>query len=229
MKTLSLILLTLFVGFSSKAQECSSYFNFTKGAKAELVSYDKKDKVVARMNYTITDFTPVNGGFSLAIATETYDSKGTLLAKGDSFGKCNNGDYQTDIKNISSQMIPKSADIKMNIEGDQMVYPKNMKAGDKLPDASFKISSSIAASGMTILNVSGKIRNRQVEGTETVETPAGKFECLKISYDMDMKFMGNRTYKTVEYLAKNVGVVKQVQFNDKGKQESSLILTKLTR
>jgi hypothetical protein len=41
-----------------------------------------------------------------------------------------------------------------------------------------------------------------VEGMETVETPVGKFYCLKISYDIDMKFMGDRSCKTVEYLAK---------------------------
>lgn len=228
MKKYPKILLLILIGFSSKAQECSSYFNFTKGAKAELTSYDKKDKTVAIMKYEITDYKPVNGGFSLVIASETYDSKGTLLAKGDSFGKCNNGDYKTDIRNISSQMIPKSADIKMSIDGDQMVYPKNMKPGDALPDASFKIASSMA-SGMNLLSISGKILNRKVEGTETVETPAGKFECLKISYDLDIKFMGNRSYKTVEYLSKGVGVVKQIQFNDKGKQESSMVLTKLTR
>jgi hypothetical protein len=157
MKKYALLLLLASVSITSNAQDCSSYFNFTKGAKAELTSYYKKDKVVARMNYIITDFKPMNGGFSLVIASETYDDKSTLLAKGDSYGKCNNGDFQTDIRNISSQMIPKSADIRMNIDGDQMVYPKNMKAGDVLPDASFKISSSIASSGMNILNISGNI------------------------------------------------------------------------
>lgn len=228
MKKIAFLSLLSILNFGLQAQECSTYFNFTKGARAELTSYDGKNKVVAQMKYLISDFKPASGGFLLVIETETYDAKGNLLAKGESYGKCKNGGYSTEIRNISSAMIPKSADIKMNIEGDELVYPSAMKTGDKLPNASFKIGAALS-SGMNIMNATGDITNRKVEGMVTVETPAGKFDCQKITYDLALKLLGNRTYKTEEYLAKGIGVVKQVQYNDKGKIESSLILTKLQK
>lgn len=225
------ILITLLFVTAAKvlfAQECSTYFSFKKGMKIELASYDKKDKLTATLKYEVLDYKPVNGGFSLVFATETYDPKGKLLVKGESFGKCNNGDYLTDVRNISSEMIPKSADIKMNIDGDQMAYPANMKVGDKLKDANIKVSSSLP-SGMTLMNITANISNRKVDTFETIDTPAGKFDCLKITYTLNVKFMGNRTLSCTEYLAKGVGVIKQEQFDDKGKKQSSLILTKLDK
>jgi hypothetical protein len=196
--------------------------------KIEMTSFDKKDKPSAILKYEVLDYKPVNGGFSLVFSNETYDSKGKLLAKGESFGKCNNGDYITDVRNISSDMIPKSADIKMNIDGDKVVYPARMKVGDKLKDASIKISSTLS-SGMTLMNITANITDRKVESAESVETPVGKFDCLKITYTLNTKFMGNRTLICNEYLANGIGVIKQEQFDEKGKKQSSLILTKLEK
>lgn len=228
MKKTIFVFIFSIISLFSMAQECSSYFAFQKGMKIELTSYDKKDKLSATLKYEVLDYKPVNGGFSLVFATETYDPKGKLLVKGESYGKCNNGDYLTDVRNISSEMIPKSADIKMNIDGDQMAYPTNMKVGDKLKDANIKVSSSLA-SGMTLMNITASIFDRKVDSFETIETPAGKFDCLKITYTLNVKFMGNRTLSCTEYLAKGIGVVKQEQFDDKGKKQSSLILTKLEK
>lgn len=228
MKKTFLILLFIVSTIISYAQECSGYFKFSKGMKIELNSFDNKDKLTAVLKYEVIDYKAVSGGFSFVFSTQTYDPKGKLLAKGESFGKCNNGDYITDVRNISSDMIPKSADIKMNIDGDKLVYPAKMKVGDKLPDASIKISSTLA-SGMTLMNITANITDRKVEAMETVETPAGKFECLKITYILNTKFMGNRTLICSEYLANDIGVIKQEQFNEKGKKQSSSILTKLEK
>lgn len=225
-------LITIFSAFiisilSSKAQECTSYFKFSKGQKIELQLLDAKDKPTNLLKYEVLDFKPVNGGFSLVFDTQTFDAKGTLLAKGQSVGKCLNGSYMTDIRNISSDMIPKAADIRMDIEGSQMIYPAKMNVGDKLPDAEFSIVTSLAT-GMKLMTIKAKIENRTVETNETVETPAGKFDCLKITYTMTVNMMGTRTMQIEEYLSKGTGVVKQVTKDSKGKTKSTLILSKLS-
>lgn len=225
-----LVLLSFFCSYQLAAQECSEYFKLSKGVKIEMVSYDKKDKPTATVKTEVVDMKPVNGGILLVLDSQTFDTKGRLLAKGQASGTCNKGDYVTDIRNISSDMIPKSADIKLNIDGDKMVYPAGMKVGDKLPDAAINITSTLA-SGMNLININATISNRKVESMETVETPAGKFECLKITYVMDakMKLLGDRKLVCSEYLAKGVGVVKQDQFDEKGKKQSSMLLTKLEK
>ena len=83
--------------------------------------------------------------------------------------------------------------------------------------------------GMTLMTLNVNIVDRQVAGIETVTTPAGSFECTKITYTMNMRFMGNRSVNCVEYLAKGVGVVKSEQTDDKGRKQSSMLLTKMDK
>ncbi len=223
------LLLALLTGsITVHAQDCGGYFAFQKGLKFELTSYDKKDKPAALLKYQIIDYKPVNGGTSLVFSNETYDPKGKLLAKGESFGKCVDGNYYTDVRNISSDMIPKAANLRMDITGDQLTYPAKLNVGDKLKDASITVKSSLE-SGMTLMTLTANIVDRQVAGMETVETPAGTFDCVKITYTMNMRLMGNRTLKGTEYLAKGIGVVKSEQVNEKGQKQSSMMLTKLEK
>ena len=226
MKKLLVCLLLAGAAKCTLAQDCGSYFAFQKGLKFELTSYDKKDKPTALLKYQILDFKPVNGGTSLVFSNETYDAKGSLLAKGESAGKCIGGNYYTDVRNISSDLIPKAANLTMSITGDPLMYPAKLAAGDKLKDASFTIKSALE-SGMTLMTINATLTGREVAGTETVETPAGTFECVKIRYTLNVRMMGNRTLTGFEYLAKGIGVVKSEQFDAKGRKQSSLLLTKL--
>lgn len=214
--------------FGVAAQECSGYFALQKGLKMELVSYDKKDKPAAILKYEVVDYKPVNGGISLSFSNQTYDGKGKLLAKGDVSGKCVNGEFYSDVRNIGSEMLPKSADIEVNVTGDQLIYPNNLKAGQKLKDAVVTIKSGMKG-GMTLINMTVTITDRTVQGFETVETPAGKFECAKITFNTLAKLMGKHSTKTTEYMAKGIGVVKSEQYDEKGKKISSLVLTKLEK
>jgi len=228
MKKLLLLLLVLFLTQTTQAQDCGNYFSFKKGMKFELTNYDKKDKPAALLKYEIVDYKPVNGGTSLVMAVETYDMKGKLLAKGESAGKCVGGTYFTDVRNISSDMVPKSADITMTVSGDQLAYPAKLNPGDKLNDATISIKSSLA-SGMSLMNINATITDRQVAGNESVTTPAGTFECVKITYTLNVRFMGNRTLTVSEFLAPGIGVVKSEQTDNKGRKQSSTLLTKLEK
>ncbi len=223
---LFLVLLTGTAGI--QAQDCGGYFSFQKGLKFELTSYDRKDKPAALLKYQIIDYKPVNGGTSLVFSNETYDPKGKLLARGESFGKCIDGNYYTDVRNISSDMIPKAANLRMDITGDQLTYPAKMKVGDRLKDAAVTVKSSLE-SGMALMTLTANITGREVAGEETVETPAGTFECLRITYTINLRLMGNHTLKGTEYPAKGIGVVKSVQVNEDGRKQSSMMLTRLER
>lgn len=229
-KNLFLGLLLSLCVLDAAAQDCNNgYFAFKKGTKMQLTSYDKKDKATATMNYEVKEAQPISGGVQMVFANETYDAKGNLLSKSDVSGRCVNGEFMTDVRNISSEMMPKTADMEVSVTGDQLVYPHILTAGQKLKDASINVKSSMKGMGMTLMNMTINITDRKVEGFETVETPAGKFECVKISYLSSFKLMGNRTAKSVEYVAKGVGMVKSEQYDDKDRKQSSVVLTKLEK
>ncbi len=216
----------LFV-FYAKAQSCHTYFNFKKGAKMEMTSYDKKDKPALIIKYEIKDVKTTKDGSVLKIQNETLDTKGKSIATTELESTCQNGNYTTDLRSLMGAMMPQNnPNVTINITGDKLVYPNNMKPGDQIPDASMTIKTEMG--GMTLMNMTMHIIERQVLGQEAVTTPAGTFDCLKISYTVNFKMMGNRSTKSTEYLAKGIGLVKSESFDEKGKKTGYTMLTSLS-
>jgi hypothetical protein len=102
-----------------------------------------------------------------------------------------------------------------------------MKAGDLLKNGDMKIAFS--SGGMTIMNMSFSVTNRKVEAVESVTTPAGTFDCYKISFDVATKMMVNVKTKGVEWYAKGVGMVKTETYSTDGKLLGSNILTSIKK
>jgi hypothetical protein len=227
-----LLVLCLFVTFGSLAttqtNDCNGYFAYQAGTKMDITLYDKKDKVSAVLKYEVKKNTPTPKGADFLFYNEHFDDKGKLLVKADYDVQCKDGQVFCDVRNIFASFATISPNAEVEITGDKLIYPHNLKAGQALPNAETEMKSSM--NGLTILTVNLKITNRKVEGFETVDTPAGKFECVKISYDNDIKMtLMKRQGRTIEYLAKGIGVVKSESFDTKGKKTSSQMLTKLQR
>jgi hypothetical protein len=56
-----------------------------------------------------------------------------------------------------------------------------------------------------------------VDAIEDVTTPAGTFNCVKISYDIETKTFMTMRASGIEWYAKDVGVVRSESYNGKGK------------
>lgn len=227
MKTLLTFVFTLFLTTLSFAQDCVGYFPQTKGTKFEILSYDKKDKLSGTLKYEVLESTQIPGGISIMLKNEMTDAKGKQVVSMKSTTECINGEYYTDLNSVGSEFMPKSPDVEVTITGDKLVYPNNLKAGQKLKDISTTVKTSM--SGMTLMNINISITDREVIGFETIETPAGKFECAKITFTSSFQFMGNRITKTTEYIAKNVGVVKSETYDGAGNKQSSTLMNKFEK
>jgi hypothetical protein len=220
------LIITICTFFVATAQDnCEGYYPLKEGSKWELITYDKNDKPTSMVRNQILKKTRVGNGIAMVFKSETFDTKGKFISSGEFNGRCENGVFYSDIRNISYDGIPKGPDIEVNFVGDQLTYPNQLTPGQSLSDASVKISAGIKG-GMTIMNMTITYTNRKVEGAETVVTPAGKFECMKVSYDLTVNMMGTRKMKGIEYLAKGVGMVKSEMYDEKGRKENSTLLTK---
>ena len=103
-----------------------------------------------------------------------------------------------------------------------------MSVGDMLDDASMNLK--VRSNGIQIMNMDVIISNRKVEAEEDVKTPAGSFECYKITYDTQSKTkIINMTTSSTEWMAEGVGVVKTENYNKKGKLAGYTLLTKLQK
>ena len=78
------------------------------------------------------------------------------------------------------------------------------------------------------------ISNRLVASQESITTPAGTFNCFKITQDIKVEsiMMGMTipiSMKSAEYYAAGTGLVKSQSFDKNGKLSGYSLLTKLTK
>ena len=112
------------------------------------------------------------------------------------------------------------------IESENVTIPRNPKAGDLLGDGS--ITMTIKNEDITLITITVKIYNRKVEAIEKVTTPAGTFECFKISYDIETKMLLTIRAKAAEWYSKDVGLVKSESYNKKGKLRGYSLLSSIS-
>lgn len=218
------ILVVLFV-YMLPAQECSSYFPFKEGTKMEQKSYSDKDKVTSTTKSTITNKKISGSNIEISVKAEVYDEKDKLTGSPAYTVKCENGTLLIDMRSMMSEEQLKSfQNAQVKIEGDNLDIPPNPSAGQKLKDGTITVSMS-SEGGPTLMNLRIAVTNRKAEGTESITTPAGTFECVKISYDVETKMLFPIRTHAVEWYAKNTGMVRSETYNAKGKLQGYTVLT----
>jgi len=178
--------LLMLASFTSFSQNCDGFYYLQKNKVVEMSITNKKGKEVGKNTYTITDVTKSGGAVSSVVNSEFVDSKGKTISKATNNMKCTGGVMMMDMK----AFIPSAQQEQMGtVAGGGEVYleyPSNMKEGDALKDASFSMDFK-SASGLGG-HISIDMTKRNVVGKESVTTPAGTWDCFKITYHSKMVF-----------------------------------------
>lgn len=224
MKKHVLILLAVTcISFTGIGQDCSAFYPFEEGINFQITNFDKKGKVVASTDHVISSVTTSGSTTTAAINSKMKDINGELITEGEYLINCNGNEVSIDLKSLMSpDLFDQFNGMETNITGTNVVIPNNLSEGQNLPDASMKMDIDMGGipMSMTVL-----MTNRKVLGKESVSTPAGTFDCYVISYTSNIKMGMNRTGTAKQWLAKGVGMVKQEDYNKKGKVTSSTMLT----
>ena len=61
------------------------------------------------------------------------------------------------------------------------------------------------------------LSHRKVVGKESITTPAGTFDCIKLSYEVQTQILSSVSGSAIEWYAADVGIVKTVSYNKTGK------------
>ena len=123
--------------------------------------------------------------------------------------------------------ISKGFDYK--IAAGNMPIPSNLAPGTRMPNTWLKINVNVPIIGTVTADTS--ITNLVCEGIETITVPAGTFEAYKVTQRTTTTTTGwampqiNNSGAT--WYARGIGVVKSVNYDDKGKIESSSELYEL--
>jgi hypothetical protein len=202
-------LLLCLAGNLALAQNCNYYY-LQEGKSAEITFYSKKGDESGKSVYNVTSATKSNP-VAAVVKSEVFNKKGKTIAKGTNNVKCDNGVLMVDLKAFIS---PEQAEqIKADAKASDVYlsYPSSMKEGDVLPNG--KMNLDIQQDNGLKTNVDINITDRKVLGQESVTTPAGTWNCFKISYHSAIKIavMGIGIpikMDVTEWFAPNFGVVK---------------------
>lgn len=194
----------------------------------EYTSYNKKGKVESSTTSTITTVEASGSAAVASVSSSIRDDKGKEQFAGAYEVRCENGIITMDASSLISPAMQQSfASMEVSIDGDGLVLPSKLEPGQMLPDASTTIKAG--SGGVNIINMTVNITNRKVLGREEITTPAGIFNCYKISQDTDVKMMIAKTMTSIDYYAEGVGVVRSETYDKKGNLEGYMELTKFEK
>lgn len=213
-----------FLGFSVSAQDCEAFYPMDEGAFLETKSYSDKDKHMGTSRMTVLEKQTDGNRTSVLFNVKSFDEKDKELLDGQMEVYCEDGVFYVDMKKFLDQATLQSFEgMEMVMESENMEFPSNLRPGQSLSDASINVA--VRNSGITMFNMNVWVTNRKVEAMEDITTPAGTFTCYKISSDIETKMMVKISARSVEWYAKDVGVVRSESYNSKGKLTGYTMLT----
>jgi hypothetical protein len=223
---ISLVITFLFIFGEAYSQSCEAFYPMKKGSVIETQNFNAKNKLTGSNRQTILDVATGVNSASIKVKSETFDAKGKDLASQELVMRCENGVFMMDMKNFLDPKAMGGGEMEVKIDAKDMEYPQTLSPGLALKDASIRMT--LLSNGMTIMSMETRIFNRKVEGIENVTTPAGTFECYKISYESEMKAVVKVRVKGVQYIAKGVGVVRSESYDKNGKLTDYNVISKLS-
>jgi hypothetical protein len=208
---------------------CESYFVSEKGATSEITNYDASDKMISKSVSTVTDVKESDGGIEATVHTEVSDKNSKPTTSGNVTFKCTGDKFYMDMSGMMpNENSDKMKDMTVEMDNQYMEFPSNPTAGEKLPDASSKMTMKM--NGTAVMTMTINVTDRIIEKEEMVTTTAGTFKCIKYSSTSTVTSkMFTKSSKSNMWLAKNTGMVKSETYDDTGKLQYYMLLTAFTK
>jgi len=236
MKTLFIPLASVLIFTHVTAQDCKSTFtSYTKGASFETTRYDAKNTEKGKSTSTVTDVKNTADG--KIITLHTIISDGSDKNETDVTMSCEGSTVKLDFSAVlkaASAMLGKG-NYEAKFDKTYIEFPVNTKPGQTIPDDKMVTTIVDKASGTSLGTNTANFTNRKVVSKESVTTPAGTFDCYKVTTDMstEMSMMGRtmpgQTMKIESYYSPSVGIVKSVTYNGQGNIVNTTVLTKVSK
>lgn len=215
MRNLLLIATILFSGMLAKAQDI--FFPTKKGTVLEYKVYDKNEKETGMVRYTITDVTSSGDNTDITYLLESVDANDKPIIKEEiTISKRGDKLFVDMSKFLNKAAFKQGGEIpgEIEISGNEMEIPSNLKLGDILPDSNVEMALKM---GFINLKMSADVSVRKVEAVENVTVEAGSFDSYKLTSTVSAKALGMKTStSSAEWIAKGVGMVKSESYDKKG-------------
>jgi hypothetical protein len=204
---------------------CSLYAPSKKDMQLEYVHFSAKDKQEGSTKMKVLDVKDEGAVTSIQMQSEVFDKKSKPVGTSTYELKCEGGTFYVDMQSmVSSEQKAAFKDMKLDVQGDKLDIPANPVAGQALKDGMLHMNGSQEGSPLKF-NLTMRIHNRKVEAIEDITVPAGTYRAVKITYDMDTKFMIPVKSKAAEWYVKDIGLVRSETFDKNGKLQGYMVLS----
>lgn len=164
---------------------------------------------------------------SVTVTTDIFASADATTPAQNAYVKYNVKDdaYTLDFADALSSTLGTMENVDVTESSGEMIYPKNPENGKTYGTATLKFAANMMG---TEINVEAQIKDRAVTAAETIEVPAGKFECLKFEETTEVTMMGQVIQtKTTSWISRGVGVVKQITDSMNGMVSTTMELSSI--
>jgi hypothetical protein len=213
-------------GFVAAQADCIAYLPAAAGTEWELTHYNKKGKETGKIVYKLTDKSVTDAGTTYTVESTAFDKKGQETFTNTFEAYCREGKFFFDMTyQLNGEMMQSYQNMEMEMDASDFVLPTmDTPAGTELADGTLRVK--VSGNSPIGMNMTVSIENRKVAGTESITTPAGTFDALKISQDVNTKMIVNISVSTVEWYVAGVGMVRSETYNKSGKLQGYSELTR---
>lgn len=213
MKNIALIILSLLIYNYTNAQDCGVYHPVKTGTTLTYTYSKKANKPENTTVMTVLSTENTTNGIKINVAGTVKDKKGKEELKYTYTAWCDGEDFYLDMKSMVASLAVQDLS-SYKIESKDLKFPKDLKEGQNLENASLTLS----VEGPVNTGITTNITNRKVEAFEKVTTAAGTFDCVKISYSFNSKVMFIKSSgSAIEWFAKEIGTIRSETYDKNGK------------
>ncbi|MCU0451253.1 MAG: hypothetical protein MUC97_15670 [Bernardetiaceae bacterium] len=168
---------------------CQGYYlSAPKGSVLVYEMTTKKGKPAGTRTLTVMDLKTSGGQTEGVLKQVIVDEKGKNPAESEVKYACNAEKITIDSRSLLTSVPEMAANMEMRAEGKSLETPINLSVGQTLPDAEVTIELYTKGNNPSRMGqIKIKMFNRKVVAKEKIATPAGEFDCFKITYDTEME------------------------------------------
>lgn len=225
--TSTILSFILAINFCFSQIDCKPYVPVDKGTKWEITNYSKKGKKTGRITYELVDKIEKGKTIIFTIKNKTFDNKNKEIFTNKFDAKCINGKFEFDMAfKMDGSALQNYQNMDVEVDASKFEIPSiDTNIGSKVDDGTLEIG--VGSGGTQIFKMKIFITDRIVENKESITTPAGTFNCLVFTQNVQTKMVININGKSKEWYAENIGLVRSESYNKNGKLMGYSELTKL--
>lgn len=227
-KFLSLFVLIAFFSTNALTQDCTIFIPGDVGTELYYEIKNGKGKLQATYSQKIISIKE-NGSETVFELLQTHkdpkDPENIIMQ--DTIGfRCKGNEFYIDMeKYLNQKQLEGFKNMEIKLTTDDLMYPSKLSPGMNLKDGSISIEV-----GNGIMNMTTNIVNRKVEAREEITTPAGNFDCYKISENVQSKVGFIKVnMSNVTWIIQDIGTIRSESYNKRGKLDTVTELVKIIR